>query len=95
MKKETLYSRNDIWDFGTKVRAKKGSPIAGWEKYIGSVVSFRWRDDGGIDYRVRAWRTNQHWWAAEHLDKVADAQFCSSCMRRMECHNNYCKCCHG
>lgn len=97
MSKPKTYTKDDIFDFGTKVKVIEGSQWAHWNKYPISVVSFRWRPNGGIDYRVRAWRTNQHWIPAEELEKVADAAFCSNCLRLMNtpccgghCHGHEC-----
>ena len=56
MAKEKHYTKNDLWDQGTRVKALDTSEYAHWNKYPMAVVAFRWREDGGIDYRVRAWR---------------------------------------
>lgn len=86
------YTKDNLWEFGTKVKAVKGSSFESWNRYPITVIAFRWRDDGGIDYRVRAWRTNQHWVHAEDLEKVADAEFCSNCMKVMRCYHSECLC---
>jgi hypothetical protein len=80
----------NLWDFGTKVRILEKSAFHYLDKYPASIVAFRWRKDGGVDYRVRAWRTNQHWIPEEDLEKTADAAFCSNCMKVM----NH-QCCGG
>jgi len=77
------YSKGDIYDKGTRVKAKDDSEYAHWNKYPMSVVSFVWREDGGISYYVRAWRTNQHLIPEEQLEKLADADYCSRCMSLM------------
>lgn len=90
------YAPGDIWDFGTRVKIVAGTQFAYLNKYPASIVSFRWREDGGIDYRIRAWRTNQTWIPAEQLEKLSDANFCSGCMKLLDqpvhaaCH---CGCC--
>ena len=93
MSKPKTYTSDNLWDFGTKVQVVEGSSFAHWNKYPITVIAFRWRPDGGVDYRVRAWRTNQHWIPAEELEKTADAAFCSNCMKIMTtCCGG---CCHG
>lgn len=94
MAKKKYYTRDEIHDWGTKVRTKKGSEYGHWAKYVGTVIGFRWREDGGIDYRVRAWRTNQHWWPAECLELVPDEELCAECKKPK--HRHCCAgCCHG
>lgn len=95
--RKKYYTRDELWQTDTKVRAKAGSPIDGWREYVGTVVGFRWRDDGGIDYRVRAWRQNLHWWPAEHLELVREHELCANCkavLDRPTCNCN-CGCGHG
>lgn len=95
MSKKKYYTKNELWDHGTRVKALDTSEYAHWNKYPMTVVAFRWREDGGIDYRVRAWRTNQHWIPAEDLEKLGDANYCSNCMRLMQCQNCGGCCHHG
>ncbi len=93
MSKEKLYKKGDIWDTGTRVKAKDNSSFAYWNKYPMTIVGFRWTESGGIDYKIRAWRQNLHWVSGDELEKLADANFCSGCMKLIQCTNCGSACC--
>lgn len=85
-----------IYESGTRVRGKAGTHAKTWtDDYEATVVGFRYRDDGGIDYKVRCWRQNQHWWNSDELEVIPADQLCASCKgykdRGCKCN---CRCCH-
>lgn len=86
------------YQHGQKVRAKKDSPISTWSKYVGTVIGYRLTDEGTFEYKVRAWRSNQHWWREEHLEIVNDDQLCIACRKLIEepdtcnCGSHLCRC---
>lgn len=84
-----------IYETGTKVRGRAGTDVKRWtDDYEATVIGFRYREDGGIDYKIRCWRQNQHWWHSEDLEAIPADALCASCrnLKERECRCN-CKCC--
>lgn len=75
-----------IFETGTKVQGKDGTKVKEWtDDYEATVIGFRYREDGGIDYKVRCWRQNQHWWRSEDLEAIPADKLCASCRRLKDC----------
>lgn len=90
-----------IYEDGTQVRGKAGTHEKTWtDKHRATVTSFRYCSDGTIEYRVRCWRQNTHWWRAENLERIPDSELCAGCKGLLaqgcKCHRVCpCGCCNG
>ena len=84
-----------ILEHGTLVRGLAGTQVKTWtDDYKATVIGFKRREDGGIDYLVRCWRQNTHWWHGEDIEAIPAADLCAACKGEKVTKCN-CRCCHA